>query len=69
MTPGQSIDAPNISNTMVLEEALQVVSHTDSQSANVVDEQGHSLGSITTRQIVDGLARPAVGSQEETRYR
>jgi len=68
MTRGQSVEGGAISHKMVLEDALQAVSQTGNQAANVVDNEDRIVGSITIQQIVEGLARPAVDSQEETRY-
>ena len=69
MTKGQAVEGPNIDSSTVLEDALQIVSRTDLQAANVVDQQGQTVGSIITSQIVEGLARPSVDSTNETRYR
>ena len=69
MTPGESVDGPDIALNLVLEEALQVVGATQSKQANVVDADGKVIGSISLKQIIDGIARPVVGTRQEGRYR
>ncbi|MGB0846408.1 MAG: quaternary amine ABC transporter ATP-binding protein [Thiolinea sp.] len=69
MTAGTSVDGPNLNQTMVLEEALPLVSATDSKACNVVDDAGTVLGSIDLDQIIAGLARPDVETNPENRYR
>ena len=69
MTPGESVDGPDIPLNLVLEEALQVVGATQFKQANVVDADGKVIGSISLKQIIDGIARPVVGTRQEGRYR
>lgn len=68
MTPGHSVEGPAISSKMVLQDALQAVSNAETEAANVTNQDGRNMGSITMRQIVAGLARPAVESNDEIRY-
>ena len=37
--------------------------------ANVVDGDGKAIGSISLKQIIDAIARPAEDSDQEARYR
>ena len=70
MTPGESVDdGPSVPHDLVLEEALQTVSGTQDGQANVVDEEGDVIGCIRLSQIIDGIARPAEGGDQEERYR
>ncbi len=70
MTPGESVDdGPSVPHDLVLQEALQTVSGTQDGQANVVDEEGDVIGCIRLSQIIDGIARPAEGGDQEERYR
>lgn len=69
MTPDVTVDGPNIPATVVLEDALQMVSKSDTQLANVEDSSGNVVGSISVKQIIEGLARPEPVGQDEIRYR
>ena len=69
MTPDESVDGPGIPYNLVLEEALQVVGATQFKQANVLDADGKVIGSISMRQIIDGIARPVEDSRQEGRYR
>ena len=69
MTSDQAINGPELSQDMVLEEALQVAAGSESKSANVVDRRNTIIGSITLDQIVEGLARPQVDNITEGQYR
>ena len=69
MTSDQAINGPELSQDMVLEEALQVAAGSESKSANVVDRRNTIIGSITLDQIVVGLARPQVDNITEGQYR
>lgn len=69
MTAGESINGPQIDQHTVLEDALQVIANTDAAAANVVDDSGSTIGAITLKQVVDGLARPAEETNPESRYR
>ena len=69
MTPDESVEGPNLPHDLVLEEALQVVGATQLNQANVVDADRTVIGSISLKQIIDGIARPVEGSGQEARYR
>ena len=69
MTPGGSVDGPSLAHDLVLEEALPVVSAARLKEANVVDAEGRALGSISLKQIVDGIARPVEGGDQNQKYR
>jgi len=69
MNAGTSVDGPDIDTTTVLEDALQTVARSDSGAANITDASGAKLGSITMKQVVDGLARPDTETNPESRYR
>lgn len=69
MTPGESVDGPNLPHDLVLEEALQVVGAAPFNQANVVDADRKVIGSINLKQIIDGIARPVESSDPEVRYR
>lgn len=69
MSPGTNTEGPQIQSTTVLEDALQQISNSQSTSANVVDNDGATIGSITLSQVIGGLARPEEESNPEARYR
>ena len=69
MTPGESVDGPNLPHDLVLEEALQVVGAAPFNQANVVDTDRQVIGSINLKQIIDGIARPVESSDPDVRYR
>ena len=69
MTPGGSVDGPSLPPDLVLEEALPVVSAARLNEANVVDAEGRTVGSISLKQIVDGIARPVEGGDQNQKYR
>jgi len=69
MTPELSVQGPNISAEMVLEDALQAVASTKSRSANIVSDRDEIIGSITMDQIIAGLARPEELSDSGNQYR
>ena len=69
MTLGEGVDGPSLPHDLVLEEALQAVSATRLDRANVVDADGKTIGSISLKQIIDAIARPAEDSDQEARYR
>ncbi len=58
MTSGESVTGPNIPHKMVLEESLAITTKAENQSANVVDENGEVIGSVTIEQIIEGITRP-----------
>ena len=68
MTPGESVDGPNLPQDLVLEDALQIVSAAAGNRANVVDAEGEIVGSIDLDRIIGGIARPDESSQGE-KYR
>ena len=51
-----------------MEEALQVLANSQSQSAIVVKE-GKPVGSISLDKMIAAIARPAQGPAPEQRYR
>lgn len=69
MSGDQSVDGPEMSQELVLEEALQITASSPSRAANVVDRKNTVIGSITLDQIVAGLARPSVDSGSDSQYR
>ncbi len=69
MTPGAGVDGPNVAHDLVLDEALQVVSAAPSGEASVVDAEGNAIGSVSLKQIIDAMARPAEDGDQEARYR
>ena len=70
MTPGEAVDSSlTLSHDLVLEEAIQLVTATKSMQGNVVDENGKVIGSVSLKQIVDGIARPAAASGDDVQYR
>ncbi len=69
MSTGTGISGPDIVEKTVLEDALQVIANADTKAANIVDESGNTVGSITLEQVVKGLARPDVETNPESRYR
>ena len=69
MTPGGSVDGPSLPHDLVLEEALSVVSAARLKEANVVDAEGRAVGSISLKQIVDGIVRPVEGGDQNQKYR
>ena len=69
MTPGEGVDGPRVAQDLVLDEALQVVSAAPSGEASVVDAEGKPVGSVTLKQIINAMARPAEEGEQEARYR
>ena len=69
MTPGAGVDGPNVEHDLVLDEALQIVSAAPSGEASVVDAEGKPVGSVSLKQIIDAMARPAEEGDQEARYR
>ena len=69
MTPGAGVDGPSVAQDLVLDEALQVVSAAPSGEASVVDGEGRPVGSVSLKQIIDAMARPAEEGDQEARYR
>ena len=70
MTPGEAVDSSlTLSHDLVLEEAIQLVTATKSMQGNVVDENGKVIGSVSLKQIVDGIARPAAASGDDVQFR
>ena len=69
MTPGAGTDGPSLAHDLVLDEALQAVSAAGADRASVVAGDGKAIGSISLKQIIDAMARPAEGSEQEARYR
>lgn len=69
MNAGQTVQGPEIPADMVLEEALQLASGSETRAANIVDSDNSVIGSISLDQIVAGLARPQVDSPSEGQYR
>ena len=53
----------------VTEIHKEVVANTPTKAANVVDEDGTTIGSITLDQVIAGLSRPDVVENSEPRYR
>ena len=68
MTPDDSVDGPDVPHDLVLEDALQIVTATENKSANVVDSNGTTLGTISLNQIVDAIAKPDETPQTEAKY-
>ena len=69
MTPGQGVDGPSVAHDLVLDEALQAVSAAPSGEASVVDAEGKPIGSVSLKQIIGAMARPAEEGDQEARYR
>ncbi len=69
MTPGAGVDGPNVEHDLVLDEALQIVSAAPSGEASVVDAEGKPVGSVSLKQIINAMARPAEEGDQEARYR
>ena len=69
MTPGQGVDGPSVAHDLVLDEALQAVSAAPSGEASVVDAEGKPIGSVSLKQIINAMARPAEEGDQEARYR
>ncbi len=70
MTLGEAVDSSlTLLHDLVLEEAIQLVTATKSMQGNVVDEDGKVIGSVSLKQIVDGIARPAAASGDDVQYR
>ena len=69
MTPGKGVDGPSVAHDLVLDEALQVVSAAPSGRASVVDAEGKAIGSVSLKQVIDAMARPADNNDQEARYR
>lgn len=69
MTRGETVDGPNLPQDLVLEDALQIVSATKLNRANVVDAGGEVIGSISLDQIIGGVARPGESGDQGERYR
>ena len=70
MTSGEAVDSSlTLPHDLVLEEAIQLVTATKSMQGNVVDENGKVIGSVSLKQIVDGIARPAAASGDDVQYR
>ena len=69
MTPHESTSGPNLPHNLILEEALQIVMSAESNKANVVDNEGQVVGSLSLKQIIDGIARPTEISAQDARYR
>ena len=70
MTSDKLVTGPDIPHDLILEEALQVVAVAQTKQANVVDDKGKAIGSISLEQIIGAMARPDEdGGQEATRYR
>jgi glycine betaine/proline transport system ATP-binding protein len=63
-----SANGPEIEATTAMEEALQVLANSQSQSAIVV-RQGKPVGSISLDKMIAAIARPAQGPAPEQRYR
>ncbi|MEM7195821.1 MAG: glycine betaine/L-proline ABC transporter ATP-binding protein [Pseudomonadota bacterium] len=69
MTEGGSVSGPNLPASTSLEHALPEISASVDKAANVVDQNGAVLGSITLDQVIGGLVRPEVKTNSEARYR
>ena len=69
MTPGEGVDGPSVAHDLVLDEALQAVSAAPSGEASVVDAEGRPVGSVSLKQIINAMARPAEEGDQEARYR
>ncbi len=69
MNEGVQVKGPDIHKDKVLEDALQSIAHAEERTANIVDDNGNSIGSISLEQIISGLARPTVDSESDARYR
>ena len=69
MTPGESVDGPNLPHDLVLEDALPIVSAAKGNQANVVDAGGEVIGAIDLGRIIDAIARPGGSGAEGEKYR
>lgn len=69
MDRDQSVEGPDISQDLVLEQALQITAASAGKAANVVDQGNKVVGSITLDQVVAGLARPDESAPAEGQYR
>jgi glycine betaine/proline transport system ATP-binding protein len=69
MTAGEKVKGPDLNHNVLLEEALQIVSDSETREGNVVSDEGEVIGSINLAKIVQALSRPNVEVGEETRYR
>ena len=65
MTPADSVEGPDLRYDLVLEEALQALSATRFDCANVVDADGRKIGRASLKQIIGGIARPVDGPGRE----
>ena len=63
-----SANGPEIEATTAMEEALQILANSKSQSAIVV-RKGKPVGSISLDKMIAAIARPAQGPAPEQRYR
>ncbi len=69
MNPGEQVRGPEFSKNEVLENVLQDIANVESRAANVVNDEGKVIGAIYLEQIAAAIARPAVESSSDTRYK
>jgi len=69
MSAGSTTNGTGIHQHTVLEDALQVITQSENHSVNITNDAGDTIGSINLEQVVQGLARPNVESNPESRYR
>lgn len=69
MRPEGLDSVPELSEDMVLEDALQSVIEANTNAANVVDTQGKVLGSVSLSRIAQAMVRPDQHGEREARYK
>jgi glycine betaine/proline transport system ATP-binding protein len=60
MTPGVSVEGPNVDAGLVIEEVARVLSAEGQDAANVINSRGKLLGSISMGDIISAMVPPKV---------
>jgi len=65
MTPGVTVDGPNVDASLVLEEVARVLSAAGKEAANVINSRGKLLGSITMSDLIAAMVPPKADAASE----
>ena len=58
MTPGEGVDGPTVDASLVIEEAVRIMSAEGKETANVVNSKGKLMGIITMSDIIGAMVPP-----------
>lgn len=65
ITPGISVDGPNVDASLVIEEVARVLSAEGKDAANIINSRGKPLGSISMSDIIAAMVPPKVDAASE----